>query len=167
MTILPAEQPELPQILEVYRQARSFMAASGNPDQWGDSYPPQELVESDIRKKQLYVCKEGHTIWGVFVFFRGKEPTYSRIYEGSWLAGEDYGVIHRVAVSVRGRSVASEIFSWCSTGCSQLRIDTHEKNLPMQRALLKNGFQKRGTICLENGEARIAFQKLNGPQLPV
>ena len=45
-----------------------------------------------------------------------------------------------------------------------IRIDTHEGNLPMQRALEKSGFARCGTIFLkggaEDGDPRIAFEKL-------
>ena len=43
-----ARRSDLEQILEIYAHARKTMADSGNPTQWGDSYPPQEMLEEDI-----------------------------------------------------------------------------------------------------------------------
>ena len=43
--IRPAVHTDLPAILEVYHCARTFMAANGNPTQWGTAYPAPELVE--------------------------------------------------------------------------------------------------------------------------
>ena len=43
-----ARRSDLEQILEIYAHARKAMADSGNPTQWGDSYPPQEMLEEDI-----------------------------------------------------------------------------------------------------------------------
>ena len=40
-----ARRSDLEQILEIYAHARKEMADSGNPTQWGDSYPPQEMLE--------------------------------------------------------------------------------------------------------------------------
>ena len=40
-----AVRGDLPQILQIYAHAREAMAASGNPTQWGDNFPPQELLE--------------------------------------------------------------------------------------------------------------------------
>ena len=34
----PADRPE---ILEIYSRARQFMRETGNPSQWGDTYPPR------------------------------------------------------------------------------------------------------------------------------
>lgn len=42
---------------------------------------------------------------------------------------------------------------------SVMRIDTHENNTPMRRALEKSGFRYCGIIRIFNGDARIAFQK--------
>ena len=44
--------------------------------------------------------------------------------------------------------------------CGNLRIDTHEKNIPMQGCLAKNGFARCGIIYLEDGDPRIAYQKV-------
>ena len=43
-----------------------------------------------------------------------------------------------------------------------MRGDTHEDNLPMQRVLEKNGFQRCGTIFVEDGSPRIAYQYCTG-----
>ena len=45
-----AVRGDLPQILQIYAHAREAMAASGNPTQWGDNFPPQELLEEDIQQ---------------------------------------------------------------------------------------------------------------------
>ena len=42
-------------ICEIYAAARAFMARTGNAAQWGDSYPPEELVREDIRLDRLFV----------------------------------------------------------------------------------------------------------------
>ena len=39
-----ARRSDLEQILEIYAHARKAMEDSGNPTQWGDSYPPQEML---------------------------------------------------------------------------------------------------------------------------
>ena len=48
---------DLPRILQIYASARKFMKQSGNPRQWGDSFPPEDLLAKDIEKEQLYVVK--------------------------------------------------------------------------------------------------------------
>ena len=158
-SIRPATIADLPRILEIYEDARSFMRRTGNPNQWGKTHPAEEILRSDIPKGQLYVCSENSEIIGVFAYIRGTDPTYVRIYEGQWRNDEPYGTIHRIAVTAPGKSVASFCFDWARAQCPNLRIDTHRDNLPMQRALQKNGFTRCGIIYLANGDERIAFQK--------
>lgn len=157
--IQKADISQLPRILEIYEKARVFMAESGNPDQWGTGYPPEEMIRQDIRNGKSYVNLEGDHIRAVFYFAVEADPTYSYI-EGAWLNDAPYGVIHRIAVDGSGRGVAAECFAFAAQQCENLRIDTHEKNIPMQRCLAKNGFTRCGTIYLEDGDPRIAYQKV-------
>ncbi|MBQ1261428.1 MAG: GNAT family N-acetyltransferase, partial [Clostridia bacterium] len=147
---------------EIYASARAFMREQGNPNQWRTQYPSLELLSADIAEKRLYVCEEEGELLGVFYFALGEDPTYRVIEDGAWLSDKPYGVIHRIAVAARGRGVASFCFSHCFSLCPNIRIDTHRDNLPMQRALEKNGFHRCGIIHLENGDARIAYQKEEG-----
>jgi len=41
-----------------------------------------------------------------------------------------------------------------------VRIDTHADNHVMQHVLAKHGFQRRGIIYLEDGDPRIAFERI-------
>ncbi len=157
--IQKADISQLPRILEIYEKARAFMAESGNPDQWGTGYPPEEMIRQDIRDGKSYVNLEGDHIRAVFYFAVEADPTYGYI-EGSWLNDAPYGVIHRIAVDDSGRGVAAECFAFAAQHCENIRIDTHEKNIPMQRCLTKNGFTRCGTIYLEDGDPRIAYQKV-------
>ena len=157
--IQKADISQLPRILEIYEKARAFMAESGNPDQWGIGYPPEEMIRQDIRDGKSYVNLEGDHIRAVFYFAVEADPTYGYI-EGSWLNDAPYGVIHRIAVDGSGRGVAAECFAFAAQHCENIRIDTHEKNIPMQRCLAKHGFTRCGIIYLEDGDPRIAYQKV-------
>ena len=50
-----ARHSDLEQILDIYARARKVMAASGNPTQWGDGYPPREMLEEDIDANRLFI----------------------------------------------------------------------------------------------------------------
>ena len=156
--IQKANLSQLPRILEIYEQARAFMAQTGNPDQWGTAYPPEAMIRQDIENEKCYVNISGDSIRAVFYFAVEEDPTYGYI-EGAWLNDRPYGVIHRIAVGENGRGVAAECIRFAYECCGNVRIDTHEKNLPMQRCLEKNGFTRCGTIYLEDGDPRIAYQK--------
>lgn len=159
--IRKADLSELNLITQMYADARRFMAESGNASQWKSNYPPAELTKSDIERGKLYLCTDCGAAVGVFYFAIENEPDYERIYGGEWLNSEPYAVIHRVAVTARGKGVAAFCFDWCFDTLSNLKIDTHADNIPMQKALEKNGFIRCGTVILASGEERIAYQKTN------
>lgn len=159
MEIRKAEGDDRERILELYTMARAFMREHGNPDQWGDHYPPAEMVDRDILDGKSYVCVEGETILGVFFYEEGVEPDYLDIYEGEWLNDEPYSVIHRIAAPTGKKGVASFCIRWCCENSGgNVRIDTHRNNIPMQKMLEKNGFVRCGIIYIRDGSERIAYQ---------
>ena len=162
MEIRLAAMADLPKIEEIYRGARQFMRESGNASQWGSAYPAKELLISDIEGANLYAVLENEEILGVFYFRIGEDPTYVTINDGEWKNDLPYGVIHRIAVAenAHGKGVSRFCFDFALERCCNLRIDTHRDNAPMRRALLKYGFEYCGVIRLENGDERIAFQKM-------
>lgn len=160
MEIRAATAQELDRLLHIYDNARDFMRASGNLNQWTGGYPSLAILEEDLAAERLFVAVEQDAILGGFCFFIGEDPTYRRI-DGAWLSDAPYGVIHRIAVAqdAHGRGVAAACFAWARRRAGgNVRIDTHEDNLPMQRALEKNGFVRCGVIYLENGDPRWAYQ---------
>lgn len=159
-TVEKAEMRDLPRILEIYAYARNFMRETGNPDQWRNNFPPEALLAEDIKKGNLYVIKEDDAIHAVFFFAIGADPTYAKIEQGEWLSDTEYGTIHRVAGDGTLHGVLGMIVAFCSRKISHLRIDTHEDNKVMQRAISKNGFQKRGIIYIEDGSPRIAYERV-------
>ena len=74
-----AVRGDLPQILKIYAHARAVMKESGNPTQWGDSYPPQEMLEEDIDSNRLFVYTVNGRLEAVFAFILGPDPTYAKI----------------------------------------------------------------------------------------
>ena len=66
-------------IMSIYAYARSFMQETGNPNQWGNHFPPEELIHNRIRDKQLFVLEENGTLHGAFAFIIGEDPTYLQI----------------------------------------------------------------------------------------
>ena len=108
-----AVRGDLPQILRIYAHAREAMAASGNPTQWGDNFPPQELLEEDIDSNRLFVYVVNGQLLGVFAFILGADPTYQVIGDGAWLNDAlPYGTIHRLASSGKSKGVASAVIEW-------------------------------------------------------
>lgn len=158
-TIRIAREEDLPEILRIYAYARGFMAANGNPNQWGTTNPPKEMLEADIAEEKLYVATKEDMIRGVFFFDIGEDPTYQKIYEGAWLSNTPYGTIHRIASCGSGGLFAACV-EFCLRKCSHLRIDTHHDNHIMQHVVEKAGFQRRGIIYIADGSPRIAYERI-------
>ena len=160
MTIRKTVEADLPQIGEIYENAKRFMHLNGNPYQWNKDEPNKETARKDMERGEGYVAEEDGRIQAVFMFKIGDDPTYHTIEGGAWLSDAPYAVIHRIAVATQGRGIIGACIDACFTMHPNIRIDTHKDNLPMQKALTKRGFTYCGIIYLENGEKRWAYQKI-------
>ncbi len=145
MIIRKACEKDLERCLEIYEIARQKMRENKNPTQWGESYPYQNLLEEDIKLGRLYVAEFDGNIEGVFLSESGPDDTYIKI-DGKWLNNEPYYVIHRIASSGRVKGVLKSAVDFTLKFCKNIKIDTHENNKPMQKALSKLGFVYCGTI---------------------
>ena len=160
MEIRRSRSEDLSVILALYGSARDFMRKSGNMTQWEGIDAPETRAAADIAEGRSFVCCEGDGILAVFAFEpEADDPTYREITDGAWPDDGPYGVLHRIAVGAPGRDVAGFCLDWCAARCRQLRADTHESNLAMQRALKKNGFRRCGIIRVSDGSERIAFAR--------
>ena len=139
------------------------MAQNGNPRQWGEVYPPESLVADDIRHGILYVMEHfpenGNVpiVCGVFAFLPEGDEIYGKI-DGKWLNDLPHAAIHRVASSGDVKGVIPACVEFCLKVCPNLKIDTHRDNTVMQHQLIKSGFSPCGSIYLDDGSERIAFQ---------
>lgn len=159
LRIRKARMEELSEIEAVYAYARGFMARNGNAAQWGTANPPRQTLAADIAKGNLYVICGAEQICGVFAFFLGGDPTYGYI-DGAWHHAQPYGTIHRVAGNGTRKGILEKCVAFCESKAGYLRIDTHEDNHIMQHLLAKLGFSCCGTIYLENGSPRLAYDRL-------
>ena len=157
MTIRKAAPGDLSRIMDIYHAAQEFMIRSGNPDQWAHIYPTEALVREDIQRGICHVVCDGEAIHGVFALMSGDEPTYQYIEGGTWLNDAPYLTVHRVASDGTAHGIFSRMADYCKGLSDDVRIDTHHKNLPMQRQIEKNGFVRCGTIYVEDGSPRIAY----------
>ncbi len=161
LRIRHARADELPAIMRVYATARSFMAAHGNPRQWGPSnWPPEALIARDIERGKCYVCEADGQLQGVFYYDYAldAEPGYRDITQGAWRLDRPYGVVHRAASAGLRAGVGTAILRWALAQSGYLRIDTHPDNTVMQGLLTKLGFQRRGIIHVsEDNDPRYAY----------
>ena len=185
LSIRPAHLADLPRIMSVLEAARGIMRGSGNINQWVNGYPSEELILEDIAGGYGYVvcetdavatcetddavvceadaaaARKTGAVVAYFAFIPSPEPTYARIYGGTWLDdAAPYHVIHRIGSTPESHGVFRAIMDWCFEREPNIRIDTHRDNAIMRRCILSYGFRYCGIIYLASGDERLAYQLL-------
>ena len=148
----PANEADLPRILEIRDDARRSLARYG-VDQWQGDYPTEEVFRADIGRGECFVVLHGADTAAFFTLSLRPEPGYDEIRDGKWTDVPAYAVLHRTAVAAeyRGSGMAERMLRFAeertrSAGTRCLRTDTHRKNKPMQRLLREAGFRYRGNV---------------------
>ena len=154
MNIRKAVVSDFNRIMEIYAIAREYMKKSGNPNQWKDCYPEKNIVKKDIEDKISYVLEKNGNIFAVFVFIKG----YEKSHELNFPSDKEYGIIHRVASDGSERKIVSRIVNFVKKEISLLRVETHEDNKTMQKAVEKLGFKRLGIIQLDDKSFRILYE---------
>ena len=159
-TITKAKAQQVDDIMNVIAAAKLIMRQSGNMHQWSDSYPSADVILHDIEVGGGYVVEDDGAIVGYFAFLPSPEPTYAKIYEGSWIDDMlPYHVVHRIASYPVAHGIFQSIMDFCFAHDSNIRIDTHRDNKIMQHVILKHGFTNCGIIYLLSRDERLAYQK--------
>ena len=151
---------DIPKILDIYSVARKYMKENGNETQWGENCPPKEMLINDIKNKILYVIKKDEEVHAVFAFMIGEDPTYLKIYDGSWMSEEKCGVIHRITSDMKIKGALLLTIKFALSKINHLRIDTHKNNKLMNTTLIKYGFSFREIIYINDGTKRNAYEYL-------
>lgn len=145
--------------MEIIDAARNVMRRNGNFTQWINGYPEKSFMKESILKGENYVIVHENELVGTFDFILGDDPNYQIIENGKWLNEKPYGVVHRLASNGKIKGIATFCFEWCFRQHPNIRVDTHEDNVPMQRVLEKLNYQKCGIIYVSDGTPRLVFQK--------
>lgn len=165
MIFRKSTEKDLKNIMKIIKGAKEFLKEN-KVDQWQSGYPDEEVILLDIEKGYSYVLEDNGVILGTAALSFDGEETYDKIYEGSWLSSGEYGVIHRIAIDRNakvkglGTEIIKKVEEIClDKGIKNIKIDTHEDNLTMQKLLEKNNFKYCGVIYLEGNIKRIALEK--------
>lgn len=162
--IREARPADMAEIMKVIAAAKAIMRQSGNMHQWGEGYPSETVITSDMEKGGGFVVADEDKIVGYFAFLPSPEPTYANIYEGEWLDNAlPYHVVHRIASYPDAHGIFSSIMAFCRSHDRNIRIDTHRDNTIMQHNIAKHGFAYCGIIYLADADASRPEQRL--PQL--
>lgn len=167
---------DLRNIEDIYARARVFMAATGNPHQWGNQFPLNSSVVEDIRigRFNLVVDDDPETgderILAQFALCEGLDEVYAHI-DGRWLDDTlPYVTIHRLASSGIVPKMAGACLQWAQAHYPNVRIDTHPDNVIMQKVIMRAGFTRCGLVVIPDrvhSATRIAYQWMAQHHLPL
>lgn len=162
MMIREARPSDMSAIMQVMEAAKKIMRSSGNMHQWGEGYPSEAVILSDMEKNGGFVVEEDSKVIAYFAFLPSPEPTYDHIYGGRWLDDvQPYHVIHRIASYPNVHGIFKSIMDFCFSRDANIRIDTHKDNTIMQHNIEKHGFTYCGIIYLASGDERLAYQRID------
>lgn len=158
LSIRKSALDDIPEMLEIFAAARRFMAGTGNPNQWTEDYPGEELLKSDIASGDSHVILSEGRIVATFVLRPGNDPTYDIIHDGNWPNDLPYATIHRIASRGERKGMLHAAMQYALERYSAIRIDTHRDNTVMRNAIAREGFTYCGIIHCWNGTERLAYQ---------
>lgn len=159
--IREARPSDMSAIMQVMEAAKKIMRSSGNMHQWGEGYPSETVILSDMEKNGGFVVEDDSKVVAYFAFLPSPEPTYDHIYGGRWLDDvQPYHVIHRIASYPNVHGIFKSIMDFCFSRNANIRIDTHKDNTIMQHNIEKHGFTYCGIIYLASGDERLAYQRI-------
>ena len=158
MIIVKATLKDVDEVLQLVVDTRAYLKEAGIP-QWQGSYPSRETLTQDVDLERLYVAKQDDEIIGMFALVY-PDHNYDYIEDGKWEDNTPYIAIHRMAVkaSYKGKNVAGKMFDFVKEDYDHIRVDTHKVNNAMNRSLVKNDFNYRGVIYVEDGTPRNAYE---------
>ena len=173
MLIRATTPADVPAVMAIIEEARRTIATLGI-DQWQNGSPNEAMITADVEAGQSRVVVKDGDVVGTFALIDNGEPVYTVIEDGEWQTSDrdatgewTYIAIHRVAISVahRGSGISTAVIRYAeesarSLGRTSLRIDTHEGHVIMRRMLERHGFIPCGIIHLENGDPRVAYEKI-------
>ena len=114
------------------------------------SYTKKESIDKNQYKITFTIEKEA--------FDKAEMAAYKKNVAKMNIPGFRKGKAPKAIVEkMYGKGVFYEAFDFCAKRCDQLRIDTHEDNITMQRAVENCGFVRCGVIYTWDGSPRIAY----------
>lgn len=160
LTVRRSEKEDLPELYRLIAAGRKFMRDHGNDVQWTKSDAIEEQLPGDIEKGNSYVVvDENGDLCGTFAFIIGEDPTYAVIEDGAWPDNEPYGTIHRIASDGTRHGILRAAVEYCEQLIDNVRLDTYETNLTMQKCAKAQGFTYAGIIHVGDGTPRYAYCK--------
>lgn len=160
-----AKIEQLSKIELLYRACGQDMLQKGF-DNWGDSYPPLEVIQRDIESGHLFCLMEHNQLLGLIALDNIQPIQYQTV---TWKhTSTSILYIHRLAVAVtqQGKGYAKQLMGFAEThaqelNCGSIRLDAYSINttlikfyeqlgyLRTKEAIYLDDYLKYPFICFE------------------
>lgn len=134
---------DLSEIMLIYNHARNLMNSHNN-FQWDEYYPTKEMIIQDTNNGNHFTVKEEDEILGVFALV-DYDSEYDDI-DGEWLNNKPYLEIKKIALKKLDFSLITYIIDYVFGKCPNIKIDTCEDNIGVQKILERNNFVYCGKL---------------------
>lgn len=169
MEIRKVNREEITSVMEIIEEGRALLKTTSK--QWQNGYPNTDSLLSDIDHGFLYGAYKEGTLVGVMALVHDVfNVDYDEI-EGKWVIPytEKDLVIHRIAVKKEyhhqkvGDALMKFAYQYAKDHhIPSIKIDTHRKNIPMQKLCMNNTYHLSGVIYIKRVEpdpSRLIFEK--------
>ena len=166
--IRQVEKEEITSVMEIISDAKELL--KNQSSQWQNNYPNIDTLLDDISNNDLFGIYEDNLLIGIESLIVGEDENYKDITLGKWKnkPSQKDLVIHRIAVrkNYHNKKIGDQLIKFALDYAKRKRIhsikvDTHKKNIAMQKILLDNNFSFRGIIYLkreEDDNQRLAYE---------
>lgn len=159
MDIRKARPADLDGVAAIYDAVLDDQERHTNFTNWQrGSYPTRATAEGALDAGTLYVLEDGGRLAGCAVFNHEQLPEYAAVPWAFPGEGDRVLVIHTLCIhpDAAGHGYASKMVDFAeqlgrTLGCTALRLDTYEGNLPARQMYTKLGYRLAG-------EAEFFFQ---------
>ena len=160
---------EIDKVELILNDAKNLLKKGGTL-QWQQGYPNKENFINDIKENSLYGIYENYNLMCFACFKIGIDNDYINIKNGHWeIKPNNFDlIIHRIAVSknAHGKNLCVKILNYGilygkKNHCVSVKVDTHEKNIPMIKCIEKVGFKFKGIVSMStapNDTLRNAYE---------
>lgn len=159
-----AEEKNLQEIFDIFIAAIEEMNKH-NINQWDELYPDKDIIQDDIRRKQLYIGRSDSKIVCVYVLNNDCDEQY---INGDWKYFDaTYSVIHRICVNpeFQNQGIGALTLNYIeeklkSEGVEAIRLDVFSLNPFALKMYYKQGYIKAGEVYWRKGKFYLMEKKL-------
>ncbi|WP_455538747.1 GNAT family N-acetyltransferase [Terrisporobacter sp.] len=159
-----AQIEDLNTIMSIFIDAINEMNNNGIY-QWDSIYPNKDILEDDIKKKQLYIGIHKGTIASIYVLNQECDEQYNN---GSWqYPNSTYCVVHRLCVNplFQNKGVGTSTMIHIENeirkiGVDTIRLDTFSLNPYAVKMYEKLGYSKVGLANWRKGKFYLMEKKI-------